>query len=140
MKQILAILVLFVAAKSLQAQDSVMTDMDTAMTNQVVFVGDDRIADMYDLYLEENAKAPVVQGYRIQLASGQDRNNVNAAKTKFYSKFPGMRPYIVYQQPNFKLRVGGYRTKIEAQKVLLEIQEEFHDAFLIRDDIPSKDL
>ena len=139
MKYVIAIWILCMASSSLLAQSSTK-GADTSAQGNITYVADDRVADMYDLYLKENKKTPVIKGYRIQLASGQDRNNVNAAKTKFYSKFPTMRPYITYQQPNFKLRVGAYRTKIEAQRMLLEIHQEFDDAFIIRDDIPSKDL
>lgn len=139
MKYVIAILVLGLFTNSLLAQAKVELT-DSVKVGSVTYVADDRVDDMYQLYLKENEKEPVVQGYRIQLASGQDRNNINAAKTKFYSKFPTMRPFITYQQPNFKLRVGAYRTKLEAQRELLEIHQEFGDAFIIRDDIPSKDL
>lgn len=139
MKYVIAILVLGFFSNNLLAQDSEQPT-DSAVLGSITYLADDRVDDMYELYLEENKKAPVVKGYRIQLASGQDRNNINVAKTKFYSNFPTLRPYITYQQPNFKLRVGAYRTKLEAQRMLLEIQEEFSDAFIIRDDIPTKDL
>ena len=139
MKYVIAILVFGLFTNSLLAQANV-EHTDSVKVGSVTYIADDRVDDMYQLYLKENEKEPVVQGYRIQLASGQDRNNINAAKTKFYSKFPTMRPFITYQQPNFKLRVGAYRTKLEAQRELLEIHKEFGDAFIIRDDIPSKDL
>lgn len=139
MKYVIAILVFGLFTNNLLAQAKVQPT-DSAVVGSITYIADDRVADMYQLYLKENEKEPVVQGYRIQLASGQDRNNINAAKTKFYSKFPTLRPFITYQQPNFKLRVGAYRTKLEAQRMLLEIHQEFGDAFIIRDDIPSKDL
>lgn len=108
--------------------------------SNVQYILDDRMTDLYNMFLEENQQNPVIDGYRIQLASGANRNNINDIKAKFYAKFPEDRPYIIYQQPNFKLRVGNYRTKLDAARMLLEVKKHFADAFIIRDELKSEDL
>jgi len=67
--------------------------------------------------IDKNRIANVIDGYRIQLFSGAERNNANALKTKILKLYPETPAYLIYQQPYFKLRVGDYRTKIETQQI-----------------------
>jgi hypothetical protein len=48
--------------------------------------------------------------------------------------------YIIYQQPNFKIRVGDFRTRLEAMKFLKELQLKYATAFIVRDDVKLPSL
>ena len=85
--------------------------------------------------IDKNRIANVVDGYRIQLFSGAERNNANALKTKFLKLYPETPAYLIYQQPYFKLRVGDYRTKIEAQQIFYKLQDDFGQVIIIPDKI-----
>ena len=85
--------------------------------------------------IDKNKIANVIDGYRIQLFSGSERNNANALKTKFLKLFPETPAYLIYQQPYFKLRVGDYRTKIEAQNIFYKLQDDFGQVIIIPDKI-----
>lgn len=85
--------------------------------------------------INKNRIANVVDGYRIQLFSGSERNNANALKTKFLKLYPETPVYLIYQQPYFKLRVGDYRTKIEAQQIFYKLQNDFGQVIIIPDKI-----
>ena len=69
-------------------------------------------------------------GYRIQLYNGFE---VEAKKTqaKFRLEFPNIRTYIVYRQPEWKIQVGMYKTKLEADRALLAIKKEFSGAIVV---------
>lgn len=69
-------------------------------------------------------------GYRIQLYNGFE---VEAKKTraKFKLEFPDIDTYIVYRQPEWKIQVGMYKTKLEADRALLEIKKEFGGAIVV---------
>jgi hypothetical protein len=69
-------------------------------------------------------------GYRIQLYNGFE---VEAKKTqaKFRIEFPDIRTYIVYRQPEWKIQVGTYKTKLEADRALLAIKKEFSGAIVV---------
>ncbi|MBS1916130.1 MAG: SPOR domain-containing protein [Bacteroidetes bacterium] len=54
-------------------------------------------------------------GFRIQVISSDDRNQVFTAKAKIYKEYPELKPYIVYLPPNYRLRVGNFKTQEEAQ-------------------------
>ncbi len=85
--------------------------------------------------IDKNKIANIIEGYRIQLFSGSERNNANALKTKFLKLYPETPAYLIYQQPYFKLRVGDYRTKIEAQNIFYKLQDDFGQVIIIPDKI-----
>ena len=85
--------------------------------------------------IDKNRIANVIDGYRIQLFSGAERNNANALKIKFLKLYPETPAYLIYQQPYFKLRVGDYRTKIETQQIFYKLQDDFGQVIIIPDKI-----
>ncbi|SRR5579871_15187 len=56
-----------------------------------------------------------IPGFRIQVITSNDRNKVFAVKSTVYSQYPELQPYIMYQAPNYKLKLGNFRTQEEAQ-------------------------
>ncbi len=80
-----------------------------------------------------------VPGFRIQVINTPDRNKVNAAKIKIYEEFPDWKPYLLYQAPNYKLRVGDFRTEDEANAALQQLSGLFPSGlYVIRDIIEVK--
>ena len=64
-------------------------------------------------------------GYRILVVSSNDRNKVIDAKTKMYREFPELKAYMMYQSPFFRLKVGNFRERTDAEEYLTEIQRIF---------------
>jgi len=84
---------------------------------------------------EINARKQTMPGYRIQIYSGTHRNQANELRASFYSHFPEIPVAVSYDQPNFKVRAGDFRTRLEAQKYLAEVEKIFSGAFIVPDDI-----
>ncbi len=76
-----------------------------------------------------------IEGYRIQIHFGGEREKAKTMKTKFLQQFPDVPAYEVYQQPNFKVRVGDFRTRLDAQKFMNQMASAFPSAFIVSDDI-----
>ena len=74
-------------------------------------------------------------GYRIQIFSGPARSDAYQVQAKFQAKFPGVRSYMSYTVPNFKVKVGDFRTKLEAEKFRQELQSSFSGLFIIPEKI-----
>lgn len=74
-------------------------------------------------------------GYRIKIHFGSDKTKAREVKSKFLSKFPDIYAYEEYQQPNFVILVGDYRSKPEAYGEFKKIQIEFPNAFIVKDKI-----
>ncbi|MFM7079889.1 MAG: SPOR domain-containing protein [Bacteroidota bacterium] len=74
-------------------------------------------------------------GYRVQIFFGDKREDANLVKSDFLKVYPNVGAYLVYQQPNFKIRVGDFKTRLLATEFLNEIQGKFPMAFLVQDDV-----
>jgi hypothetical protein len=108
-------------------------------TGKVEFVQDNKITELLSKHIEVNSKA-TIKGYRIKIHFGSDKAKAREIKAKFLAKYPDVPAYEKYDQPNFNIRVGDFRTKLEAYKFLKEIQIEFPSAFLVQDEIEYPSL
>ncbi|MDA9782911.1 SPOR domain-containing protein [Vicingaceae bacterium] len=86
-----------------------------------------------DLLIEDYLENKKYKGYRIQIFSSSN-NKLDAiqAKSEFLKSFPDIKSYLVYQAPNFKVRVGDLLDRLQANKQLLLIQQTFPNAFLVK--------
>lgn len=82
-----------------------------------------------------NSNSVTSSGFRVQIFSGLNREEAYAEQTRFKSLFPNVTSYISYTQPNYKLRVGDFRTKLEAQKFMNELKGEFSSIFIFEEKI-----
>lgn len=67
-------------------------------------------------------------GYRIQAFSGNSATAKREAQVRernIISRFPQMRPYIGYKAPSWRLRVGDFRTRDEAEEMLKQLKKAF---------------
>lgn len=71
-------------------------------------------------------------GYRIKIHFGIDRDAAETVRLKFTTRFTDYITYKEYQQPNWVILVGDYRTKLEAFEVFKKIQSEFPNAFIVK--------
>ena len=78
-------------------------------------------------------------GFRILVISSNNRNKVTEAKTTVYKQFPELKSYMMYQSPFFRLKVGNFRERIEAEEYLALIQKIFpKGAYIVPDTIEVK--
>lgn len=85
---------------------------------------------------------PVVSsmGYRVQVFYGSDRRQVFNQQAKFNTMYPEHNTYITYKEPNYYLRVGDFRTRLEAQHFLNELRPTFPTLFIFREKINAPNL
>lgn len=69
-------------------------------------------------------------GYRIQLYNGNERL-ARSTKGKFEVEFPEIYSKLEYNEPEWKVQVGNYKTKLEADKDLILFQKEFSGIIVI---------
>ncbi len=72
--------------------------------------------------------------YKIQIFNGSSEN---AKKTlsEFKQVFAAIDATIIFNTPNYKVWVGNFRTRMEAEKNLVELKNKYKNVFLIK---PSK--
>jgi len=69
-------------------------------------------------------------GYRIQLYNGNEEE-ARKHRERFKIEFPDTVSNLVYNTPEWKVQVGNYKTKLEADKDLLKFKEEFSGIIVI---------
>jgi hypothetical protein len=81
--------------------------------------------------LEEENKLAV--GYTIQLYYGE-LTEANSVMSNYRKSFDSWPASIEYETPNYKVWVGSFSTRLEADRARLEIKEKFPAAFILKPD------
>jgi hypothetical protein len=79
---------------------------------------------------------PEFEGYRVQIffdSGNNSKSKAFEAYKNFLSRYPGYEAYVVYQEPNYKVRAGDFRTRLEAEGFLRQVVADFPSAFVIKD-------
>jgi hypothetical protein len=69
-------------------------------------------------------------GFRVQIFYG-DESKARKAQSKFKINFPGVDTKLIYKAPEWKVQVGNYKTKLEADKAIILISEKFEGVIAI---------
>ena len=97
---------------------------------------DTQLARLVSLHIRKNESTRGVQGFRVEIffSSTLDaRQKALQTKAAFLKDFPGPNVYVIYVSPDFKVRVGDFRTKNEALAMMKKIQHLFPKAFIVPD-------
>jgi len=103
--------------------------------SSVAITKDSRLDDLVKKQKEINLQKQTIPGYRIQIYFGASRPKAIDVRTDFNSRHPAVPSYLSYQQPNFKIRIGDFRTRLEAQKFLKDIEGQYATSFIVQDEI-----
>jgi hypothetical protein len=77
-------------------------------------------------------------GFRIKIHFGVEKDQTHAVRNKFTNRFNDISTYEEYQQPNWVVLVGDYKTKLEAFEQLQKFKADFPGAFIVKDKIRVK--
>ena len=81
-------------------------------------------------------KTTYVEGLTIQLYSGHDRSKAKEVQLRAFRYFPESKPKIIFDQPNYKVRMEYFYTQLEAYPVYKTVQSKFGKAILVPARIP----
>ncbi len=71
--------------------------------------------------------------YKIQIFSqANDRLGAEKARLDFKNTFSDWETSMKYETPNYKIWVGDFKTRLEADRALLVIKKEFKSAFIFK--------
>lgn len=118
---------------------------------EVIEIKDPLIDSLIAKRIELNTKRPSVSnpsapaifngmGYRVQVFYGSDRKEVFNEQARFRALYPRTMTYMSYTEPNYRLKVGDFRTRAEAQAFLNELRPNFPTLFIFREKINAPDL
>jgi hypothetical protein len=83
--------------------------------------------------MDEGRDSRMVHGFRIQLYAGLERMASDKIKTNFLSMYPDIAVYQSYSRPTFKVRIGDYLTRSEAEVFSQRLKHQFPGAFVVNE-------
>lgn len=81
------------------------------------------------------ATMPQITGYRLQLFFDSNKSSVDDARSRFISLFPKVDTYLEYTAPHYFLKVGDFRTQLEAEKVKAACDKQFPTCFVVKEQV-----
>lgn len=104
----------------------------------VQIIQDPRVDTLMHMFIGKNESHPEIKGFRIEVffeAGNYSKQKAQEAKSGFVEKYPEVPSYLLFHQPYYKVRVGDFRTKMEAEAFLKEIERDYPNAFVVPDEI-----
>lgn len=88
-----------------------------------------------DTIANKNRAIRFAAGYRIQIYVGNTRNEADAAKLYTYQTFPELNPYMSYSMPTYRIKVGDFMNRLDAERYLQQIRQQYSSAVILVDKI-----
>jgi len=131
----LVLLFFFLSLQAIQAQ--------SPASGSLVVIQDNRLDSL--LWLQEQLfkENQYLEGFRIQvfMESGNDAvNHAHELIGKLSEEYPQWKAYLSYGQPYYRVRIGDFRNRLEAEAALQQLSRNYKQAFITRDQIAFPEL
>ena len=97
---------------------------------------DSRIERLMQKQREIYAASSTMPGFRVQIfmeIGNEAVDHANVVKKEFEEQHPELPIYLSYEQPYYRLRVGDFRNRVEAEKYLRILKPQYSLAFVTAD-------
>lgn len=101
----------------------------------------DTLLQYYESVWEMKSQDPDnkgIEGYRVQIFFDSGSHSGDRAmkeKEVFEEDHPEVPAYVTWRAPNYRVRVGDFRTRLEAENFLQKIKKDYPNAWVIKDEI-----
>ena len=115
-------------------------DMTTTDSGQVTIHKDPRLELLVTKQAEINEVTSrdarkTGKGFRLMIISTNSRDEAISAKTKVYTYFPELKPYLWHQSPYYKLKAGNFKDRKEAEAYQQKLNAYFPKGVFVMNDI-----
>jgi hypothetical protein len=143
-----SIILLIFFSSILSAQEVVTAKKDTAAIEpepkgNVEIIQDSRIDSIVKMHVAYNKSQDGIMGFRVQIFFDAGNNSLERAEAvalEYQTLFPTDTAYISFTEPYYKVRVGDFRTRLEAEGFMQKILADYPNAFVIKDRIRFPEL
>jgi hypothetical protein len=130
-------------AKTADSSHADHVNLDYKTTKGKVTLHQDSRLDKLNEFVrsgENTVEGVKIDGYRIVIFFDQDRTIVAQQKANFLARYSGYKAYVDYVAPNYRVRVGNFRTQLEAEGFKAELLAYFPTSVVVADKIQLPDL
>jgi hypothetical protein len=110
-------------------------------------IADPKIDQLVEKHIFLNQNQSTLDGWRVQIffdAGANSKKKATDVLSRFDNQYPDSKAYLSFKEPYYRVRVGDFRTRLEAEGFMKTIQGEYPNAFATSDKInpppPEKDL
>jgi hypothetical protein len=109
---------------------SITTKM-VAQNSNLTLNSDPKFEQLLSEKRKSNLNLSYSDRYKIQIYNGASEN---AKKTlsEFRQEYKNLDATIIFNTPNYKVWIGNFRTRMEAERYLVDIQKNYKNVFLIK--------
>jgi uncharacterized protein YxjI len=107
-----------------------------AQQGEVIVNQDRQIDKLLELKKEMNRTE---SNYKIQIYNG-NRTDAQKARSKFRRSFLDLPTSMQYETPNYKIWIGNFKNRLEADRALVKVKKKFANAFIFTPKIEKKQL
>lgn len=103
---------------------------------EIHIFGDPRIEQLIQKHILINETREGIPGYRIQIFFDSGTNSKLKAQVvcdDFRARFPDFVVYLNFISPNYKVRVGDFRTRLDAVRSLQQFLFDYPNAYVVSD-------
>ena len=92
-----------------------------------------RIDSLMNKQIQLNNSKRGVDGFRVQIHhnKSQSREESQKVRAKFSTDFPELKTYLEFKSPYYKIQVGDFVSKLEAQKTQNEISKIYKGTYIV---------
>ena len=130
---------IFIVSAFLLLNNSVIRAQQLVLAEgKVEVIQDERITQLAEQYRKMSLNNPEFDGYRVQVFFESGSNSKNAAtnvQNGFETLYPEVKSYLSYNEPYYRVRVGDFRTLIEAVGFQKKIVADYPNSFPVKDKI-----
>ncbi len=89
---------------------------------------DPKITQLLEVYKSANSE---IEYFTIQIGFGS-YSEAEKLKQDVEIDFPQWRAKIVFDSPTYRVRIGRFKTKLEAERNFLEVREKYPQSLILR--------
>lgn len=102
------------------------------------------IANLLKWHIHTNEQQKTFSGFRIQIHSvnsyGCNLEELKEIRNKFEQNFPDIPAYLKYFDPDFKIRVGNFHSRLECIPTLHRIRKLYPASYPVKTEISLEEL
>src|SRR6478609_10940655 len=108
-----------------------LTSSFISAQDKVTITQDPKFEKLLNEKRKINASLVVNENYQIQIYNG-DSENAKKTLNTFKKEFKNLDGTIVFNTPTYKVLIGDFKTRIEAEKNLKEIKRTYNSSVIIK--------
>lgn len=110
----------------------------SAQQGSAEVIADPAIDQLVEKHIYLNQHQSALDGWRVQIffdSGANSKKRATDALNHFNALYPDIKAYLSFREPYYRVRVGDYRTRLEAEGLMNQIQAEYPNAFAATDKI-----